>query len=53
MKFLNNRLNKRNITCNEELNILDIDNNIFYSLDGYISLYIKETPIPFEYLNKI
>lgn len=53
MKFLNNRLNKRNITCNEELNILDIDNNIFYSLDGYISIYIKVTPIAFEYLSNL
>lgn len=40
------------MTCNEELNILDIDDNIFYSLDGYISLYIKVAPIPFDYLNK-
>lgn len=53
MKFLDNILNKRNITCNEELNILDIDNNIFYSLDGYISIYIKVTPIAFEYLSKL
>lgn len=53
MKFLDNILNKRNITCNEELNILDIDNNIFYSLDGYISIYIKVTPIAFEYLSNL
>lgn len=52
MKLLDNILNKRQMTCNEELNILDIDDNIFYSLDGYISLYIKVAPIPFDYLNK-
>lgn len=52
MKLLGNILNKRQMTCNEELNILDIDDNIFYSLDGYISLYIKVNPIPFDYLNK-
>lgn len=53
MNIIDKILNKNKITCNEELNILDVDDNIFYSLDGYISLYIKVTPIPFEYLNKI
>lgn len=53
MKFLDNILNKNQISCNDELNILDIDNNIFYSIDGYISIYIKVTPIAFEYLSNL
>ncbi|MBQ8234153.1 MAG: hypothetical protein IJZ36_01045 [Bacilli bacterium] len=53
MKFLDKIFNKNKLTCNEELNILDIDDNIFYSIDGYISLYIKVNPIPFEYLNQV
>lgn len=53
MKFLDNIFNKSKLTCNEELNILDIDDNIFYSIDGYISLYIKVNPIHFEYLNQV
>lgn len=51
MKILDNILNKKQISCNDELNILDIDDNICYFLDGYISLYIKVTPIAFEYLS--
>lgn len=46
-----NKFIKTNMTCDEELNILDIDDNVFYSLDGYLSIYIKVTPIPFEYLS--
>ena len=53
MKILDKIFNKNKLTCNEELNILDIDDNIFYSIDGYISLYIKVNPIPFEYLNQV
>lgn len=49
MKFLD-RIRKEK-SCNDELNILDIDNNIFFSLDGYISLYVKIIPISFEYLS--
>ena len=52
MKILDKLFKKNNMTCAEELNILDIEDNIFYSLDGYISTYIKIAPIPFEYLNK-
>ena len=51
MKILDNILNKKQISCNDELNILDIDDNICYFLDGYKSLYIKVTPIAFEYLS--
>lgn len=46
-----NKFIKTNMTCDEELNIFDIDDNVFYSLDGYLSIYIKVTPIPFEYLS--
>ncbi len=43
---------KNNIlSCDEELNILDIDDDIFYSLDNKASIYIKIEPISFEYLS--
>lgn len=50
MKWLDN-IFVRDKACSEELNILDIEEDIFYSLDGYISLYIKVDSIPFEYLS--
>ncbi len=51
MKKLTDFFNKRKITCEEELNILDIEDNIFFSLDNTISIYLKVEAIPFEYLD--
>ena len=51
MKKLTDFFNKRKIKCEEELNILDIEDNIFFSLDNTISIYLKVEAIPFEYLD--
>ena len=51
MKKLTDFFNKRKITCEEELNILDIEDNIFFSLDNTIYIYLKVEAIPFEYLD--
>lgn len=51
MKKITDFFNKRKITCEEELNILDIEDNIFFSLDNTISIYLKVEAIPFEYLD--
>ena len=51
MKKLTDLFNKRKITCEEELNMLDIEDNIFFSLDNTISIYLKVEAIPFEYLD--
>lgn len=51
MKKLTDFFNKRKITCEEELNMLDIEDNIFFSLDNTISIYLKVEAIPFEYLD--
>ena len=39
------------MTCADELNIVDIEDNICYFADGYISMYIRVIPIAFEYLS--
>lgn len=51
MKILNKLFKNKDLSCSDELNILDIENNMFYSLDGYVSLYIKVEPVLFEYLS--
>jgi len=51
MNIIEKILKNKNLSCNEELNILDIEDDIFYSLDNKISMYIKVEPIHFEYLN--
>ena len=53
MKLFENLFKTKEMTCADELNILDIEGNIFYSLDNYLSLYIKVSPIAFEYLSNI
>ena len=47
MKLFENLFKTKEMTCADELNILDIEGNIFYSLDNYLSLYIKVSPIAF------
>ena len=51
MKILDNILKKKEISCFDELNILDIEDNICYFADGYISVYIRIKPIAFDYLS--
>lgn len=51
MKILDKLLKNKSLSCSDELNILDIENNIFYSIDGYVSLYIKVESVLFEYLS--
>lgn len=51
MKILDRIFKKKELSCADELNVLDIEDNIFYSLDGYISMYIRVMPIAFEYLS--
>ncbi len=51
MNILEKMFGNNTLSCDEELNILDIEDNIFYSLDNKASIYIKIEPIPFEYLS--
>lgn len=51
MNILEKIFGNNTLSCDEELNILDIEDNIFYSLDNKASIYIKVEPIPFEYLS--
>lgn len=51
MNILEKMFGNNTLSCDEELNILDIEDNIFYSLDNKVSIYIKIEPIPFEYLS--
>lgn len=51
MNILEKLFKNNNLSCDEELNILDIEDNIFYSLDNKASIYIKVEPINFEYLS--
>ncbi len=51
MKILDRLLKNKDISCADELNILDIEDNICYLADGYISVYIKIIPIAFDYLS--
>lgn len=51
MNILEKIFGNNTLSCDEELNILDIEDNIFYSLDNKASIYIKIEPIPFEYLS--
>ena len=51
MNILERMFGNNTLSCDEELNILDIEDNIFYSLDNKASIYIKIEPIPFEYLS--
>jgi len=49
MNIIEKILKNKNLSCNEELNILDIEDDIFYSLDNKISMYIKVEPIHFVF----
>lgn len=51
MNILEKIFGNNTLSCDEELNILDIEDDIFYSLDNKASIYIKVEPIPFEYLS--
>lgn len=51
MNILEKMFGNNTLSCDEELNILDIEDNIFYSLDNKVSIYIKIEPILFEYLS--
>lgn len=51
MNILEKIFGSNALSCDEELNILDIEDDIFYSLDNKASIYIKVEPIPFEYLS--
>lgn len=51
MNILEKIFGNNTLSCDEELNILDIEDDIFYSLDDKASIYIKVEPIPFEYLS--
>lgn len=51
MNIIQKIFENKNLSCDEELNILDIEDDIFYSLDNKISMYIRVEPIPFEYLS--
>lgn len=51
MNILEKIFKNNTLSCDEELNILDIEDDIFYSLDNKASIYIKVEPIPFEYLS--
>ncbi len=51
MNILEKMFGNNTLSCDEELNILDIEDNIFHSLDNKASIYIKIEPIPFEYLS--
>lgn len=51
MNILEKMFGNNTLSCDEELNILDIEDNFFYSLDNKVSIYIKIEPIPFEYLS--
>ncbi len=51
MNILEKMFGNNTLSCDEELNILDIEDNIFYSLDNKVSIYIKIEPVPFEYLS--
>ena len=51
MNIIKKIFGNNTLSCAEELNILDIENDIFYSLDNKASIYIRVEPIPFEYLS--
>lgn len=51
MNIIKKIFGNNTLSCADELNILDIENDIFYSLDNKASIYIKVEPIPFEYLS--
>lgn len=51
MNILEKIFGNNTLSCDEELNILDIEDDIFYSLDNKASIYIKVEPISFEYLS--
>lgn len=51
MNILEKIFGNNTLSCDEELNILDIEDDIFYSLDNKASIYIKVESIPFEYLS--
>jgi len=51
MNILKKMFGNNTLSCEEELNILDIEDDIFYSIDNKASIYIKIDPIPFEYLS--
>lgn len=51
MNILEKIFGNNTLSCDEELNILYIEDDIFYSLDNKASIYIKIEPIPFEYLS--
>lgn len=51
MNILEKLFKNNTLSCDEELNILDIEDDIFYSLDNKASIYIKVDPINFEYLS--
>lgn len=51
MNILEKIFGNNTLSCDKELNILDIEDDIFYSLDNKASIYIKVEPIPFEYLS--
>lgn len=51
MNILEKIFGNNTLSCDEELNILYIEDDVFYSLDNKASIYIKIEPIPFEYLS--
>ncbi len=51
MNILEKIFKNKTLSCEEELNILDIEDDIFYSIDNNSSIYIRVEPVPFEYLS--
>lgn len=46
------KINPREKTANEFINVFDIKNNILYSKDGYVFAYIRIAPIALELISE-